>query len=227
MAAFTAIIAAAGLGLSAVQYGAARKREGEASRAADAAAASLKQTIEKGVPNVMEGLQVPTKGIELQEAAMARAIGGGVEAAKEAGAAGVIGGVGRITQAAGEQSAQQAARIEQAQFERDKLVLGQEQKLELLKYQGLTGLEQAQLSGAGQASADAYAAQQAALSSGVESLTALGVASYGDNPYGDELPTKKESGILSRGEWKEKTSASPYGQGTYQEYLKSVGYKQY
>ena len=131
MAAATAVIALAGVGLSAYQYSKAAEKEQKAQKAADEATEALEATIQEGVENKMSALKIPTKGIEHEEAVMARAVGSGVEAAQQAGAAGVIGGVGRITQAAGEQSAQQAARIEQAEFGRDKLVAQQEQDIDV------------------------------------------------------------------------------------------------
>ena len=176
MAGFTALVALGTAGLSAAQAIKASETQRAATKAAETAATALEGQIQTGVPNVMAGLQLPTKGAELMEASGARAITGATEAAQEAGAAGVIGGVGRITQAAGGQAAQQAAQLDRMQMERDKAVLSQEQSNELLKYQGLMGLSQAQLTGASQAAADAYAAQQAAIGGGIESLTSLGVA---------------------------------------------------
>ena len=187
MAGFTALVALGTAGLSAAQAIKASETQRAATKAAETAATALEGQIQTGVPNVMAGLQLPTKGAELMEASGARAITGATEAAQEAGAAGVIGGVGRITQAAGGQAAQQAAQLDRMQMERDKAVLAQEQSNELLKYQGLMGLSQAQLTGASQAAADAYAAQQAAVGGAVESLTSLGVAkAEAANPWGQE-----------------------------------------
>lgn len=188
MAVATAV-ALVGLGLSVYQTVEAKRRQDEAEEAAEVAAANLRTDIMAGVPNMMEGLQLPTKGIELEEAAMARAVGSGVDAAQQAGAAGVIGGVGRITQAAGEQSAQQAARIEKTEFARDKLVAEQDQKAELLKYQGLIGLGTAQLTGSSQAAADAYKAQQEGMANIGQSVGSL-AGSVDSNPYGGEIDPK-------------------------------------
>jgi len=181
-------LALAGVGLSVYQYSKATKKEQKAQKAADEATEALEATIQEGVENKMSALKIPTKGIKHEEAVMARAVGSGVEAAQQAGAAGVIGGVGRITQAAGEQSAQQAARIEQAEFGRDKLVAQQEQDIALLKYQGMTGLHGSQIAGAGQAAADAYAAQQAAILGAQESLTSASESMGGGGKKEEEEP---------------------------------------
>jgi len=81
-------------------------RQRDANAAAEQAVTDLLKVRER---NLLAGLQIPTMGAELQERALARATAGGIEAAQEAGVAGVIGGVPRMVQATGDQAAACAA----------------------------------------------------------------------------------------------------------------------
>ena len=137
--------------------------------------------------NVMGALQIPTKGIELEERNLARATAGQVEAMQETGAAGVIGGTGRLTQAVGAQSENQAARIDKMQAERDKIVLTEEQSLERERANRLRNVELMRLQGAQGASAQAYNEQQAAIQSGVQAVGTIGTSVVSaQNPYGSQ-----------------------------------------
>jgi hypothetical protein len=166
-----ASLAGAGLSIGQMISGAGKKRDAET--AISDSVKALRGMIEEGQANRLKALQVPTMGAEIQERALARGTAGQVEAMQEAGAAGVIGGAGRLTQALGEQAG---------------LVLQEEQRLEGQKYQGLMGLGQMELQGAQQAAADAMAQQQAgALGLG----TTLGQISETfaglTNPYAKEI----------------------------------------
>ena len=181
----TAALASTGLGVGQMISGAKKKKKAQS--AINQSVKDLRGMIEEGQANRLKALQVPTMGAELQERALARGTAGQVEAMQEAGAAGVIGGAGRLTQAVGEQAGQIGADLDRMQKERDKLVLTEDQRLEGQRYQGLLGLEQMELQGAQQAAADAMAQQQAGAlgigtSLGQLSSTFAGLA----NPYGDQ-----------------------------------------
>ena len=155
----SAALASTGLGIGQAIAGANKKKD--AQNAINQSVEELRTMIKQGQANRLKALQVPTMGAELRERALARGTAGQVEAMQEAGAAGVIGGAGRLTQAVGEQAEQEAARIDALQAQRDRAVLQQEQALENQRYQGLLGLEQMELQGASQAASDAMAQQQA------------------------------------------------------------------
>lgn len=183
---------AAGVAAGGIQAAVGHKRKGEAQQGVATALTDLRKMITEGQANRMQALQVPTMGAELQERALARSTAGQVEAMQEAGAAGVIGGAGRIAQATSEAAAQQAASIDQMQAQRDKLVLTEEQRLEGQKYQGLLGLQQMELTGAQQAVADAQAQQQAGVASAFGSLSAgVGLMAQQANPYQNTCPQGK------------------------------------
>ncbi len=185
-----ASLAGAGLSIGQMISGAGKKKDAE--DAIGESVKALRGMIEEGQVNRLKALQVPTMGAELQERALERGTAAQVEAMQEGGAATVIGGTGRLTQALGEQAGQIGADLDRMQKERDKLVLQEEQRLEGQKYQGLMGLGQMELQGAQQAAADAMAQQQAgALGLGTTlgqiSETFAGLA----NPYAKEIKQQK------------------------------------
>jgi hypothetical protein len=131
MAAVTGtIVALGGLGLSAAQAIKANKDMKQAGQAAAKAAGELKNIKEF---NAFKQVQVPTLGYELAQQGQAQAVTQAVEASKGAGAEGVIGGVGNIVQAAGEQGLQLAAQAQQAQSQRDMAQAEAEQGIQARK----------------------------------------------------------------------------------------------
>ena len=157
-------------------------------RKADKAAGRALEDLAKiQTTNKLLALQVPTMGAEFQERALARGTAGQVEAMQEAGAAGVIGGAGRLTQAVGEQAGAQAAEINRMQAERDRLVLGQEQAIETAQQDVFRNIEGMRLQGAQAASAQGADMQQAGAQS-IASGIGLGAQIFasGLNPYGDQ-----------------------------------------
>lgn len=173
--------------LGAGQMIAGAKKTREADKAAGRA---LEDLAKIQTTNKLLALQVPTMGAEFQERALARGTAGQVEAMQEAGAAGVIGGAGRLTQAVGEQAGAQAAEINRMQAERDKLVLGQEQAIETAQQDVFRNIEGMRLQGAQAASAQGADMQQAGAQS-IASGIGLGAQIFasGLNPYGDQKTT--------------------------------------
>ena len=182
--AISAISAGASALLGAGQLIQGYSRQRKANQAAEQAVTDLLKVRER---NILAGLQIPTMGAELQERALARATAGQVEAMQEAGAAGVIGGAGRLTQSVGEQAAAQAAEIDRMQKERDIIVLQQEQDIETRQKGIERGVEQMRLTGA-QAEAASAAEQVQAGWGTIASGIGLGADIYasGLNPYGTQ-----------------------------------------
>lgn len=221
----SAALASAGLGIGQMVSGANQARDAQTS--IDDSVKQLRTMIKQGQANRLKALQVPTMGTELRERAIARVTGSGTESLQEGGAATVIGGIGNLTQAVGEQAEQEAARIDTLQSQRDQLVLGQEQAIEDQRFQGLLGMEQMELQGASQARADALAQQQAGFQSLAGSLGQL--ASLGGsqlNPYGSKFEQYSKygdeaAGVLSKSDWQKTLGGK--GSGTYRSYLKDLG----
>jgi len=117
MAAVTgAVIAVAGLGMSAAQAIKANKDMKTASNAAQAAKNDLAKISET---NAFKQVQVPTLGFNLAQQSQAQRSASALSAVQSAGAEGVIGGVGQIMQAGNEQDLQLAAMAQEAKFKRD------------------------------------------------------------------------------------------------------------
>jgi|TARA_Y100000052_G_C2953965_1_gene89066 hypothetical protein len=170
------------LGAGQMIAGAKQTRDAE-----KAARESLRKLSQIETTNKLLALQVPTMGSELRERALARETAGQLEALQEGGAATVIGGAGRLTQAVGEQAAQEAARIDALQAQRDRLVLGQEQQIESAQKDVLRNIQGMRLQGAQAAAQDGRARQQAGAQN-IASGIALGAQTFasGLNPYGGE-----------------------------------------
>lgn len=128
MAAVTStIVALGGLGLSAAQAIKANKDMKSASQAATKAAGELKNIKEF---NAFKQVQVPTLGYELAQQSQAQATTQAMQSLQGAGAEGVIGGVGNVLQATGEQALALSAQAGQAQSQRDMAQAEAEQGIE-------------------------------------------------------------------------------------------------
>lgn len=157
MAAVTATIAAgtalAGMGMSVGQAVKAQKDKNNAQAAATQAAAAIRDMKQT---NAYEGLQVPTLGFELAQQGLDKSVVAALQTAQGAGAEGVIGGVGRINEAANAQELALAAEANKAEFDRDKLIAGAQQDIYDTKFEQLSDLELSRLTGA---QLEAYNAQ--------------------------------------------------------------------
>jgi len=176
MAAITATIAAgatlAGMGLEVGQLVKQNKLQQEATNAAEAAANKISGM---EIQNAYAGLQVPTLGYELAQEGLDRQTMGALQAAQGAGAEGVIGGVGRINEAANEQQLRMMAQLQQDEATRDKIVAAGQQEANKINFQKDLALEEARLTGAQQAAAQAQLNKQQAISGMID----LGVAGLG------------------------------------------------
>ncbi len=122
------------------------------------------------IKNMFEGLQVPTRGAELQRQATEQALATGVEAAKTAGAEGVIGLVPKLQQQAAKEDMATAARLEQLEYQRNLAQAQGAQQAETQNVAAQRRLATMRLQGSGMAAADAAQRQQQALMSGIQGL---------------------------------------------------------
>ena len=193
MAAITTTIAAgttlAGMGLEVGQLVKQNKLQQEATNAAEAAANKISGM---EIQNAYAGLQVPTLGYELAQEGLDRQTMGALQAAQGAGAEGVIGGVGRINEAAKEQQLKMMTQLQQDEATRDKIVAAGQQEANKINFEKDLALEESRLTGAQQAAAQAAKNKQQAISGMID----LGVAGLG---YVDTLaPLYNETVDLSQ-----------------------------
>ena len=122
MAAVTStIVALGGVGLSAVDAIKAGKDKKKADAAAMQAENAMRNVKEQ---NMMKQVQVPTLGYDLAQEAQAQRDVSQIAALQGAGAAGVIGGIGKVAQAGADADLKLAAAAGQQQYQRD-LAVGQ------------------------------------------------------------------------------------------------------
>ena len=149
MAAVTSTIAAgtalAGLGMSIGQAVKAQKDRNNAQASATQAANAIRDMKQA---NAYEGLQVPTLGFDLAQQGLDKSVVAALQTAQGAGAEGVIGGVGRINEAANAQELALAAQANEAEFNRDKLIAGAQQDINATKFKQLSDLELSRLTDA-------------------------------------------------------------------------------
>lgn len=128
MAATTSlIIAGASAAATAGQAVAANKRRKADEQAAKSAAARLKGISET---DYMAGLQVPTMGYNLAQEGVQRQVATGVQALKDAGTAGVIGGLPTLTQQSNQANLELAADLQQQEYQRDLAQAENKQQIE-------------------------------------------------------------------------------------------------
>ena len=180
MAAVTTVLSAgvalAGLGMNIAQQQKAQQQKKKAEQAATAAANQFKNIKEQ---NTMNEVGVPTLGFELAQQGMERQAMAGIEAAKGAGAEGVIGAVPGIVAAGNEANLQLGAQLGEKQFERDVARAQIGAGIEERRAQREGALAETQLIGAQQAAADAEAMKQEAIAGMFKSGEAL-VGGIGD-----------------------------------------------
>jgi hypothetical protein len=161
MAAITStVIAGAGLALGAAQAIKANKAKKDADSAAFRAEAAMRGVKEE---NVMKQVQVPTLGYDLAQESQAQRDISTISALQGAGAAGVIGGIGKVAQAGAAADLQLAAQAQRAQAQRDMAVAQAGQGIEQRRAQREFGIEGSALAGAQAASQAAQAQQNQAI----------------------------------------------------------------
>lgn len=185
--------ALAGLGMSAAQAVQANKSAKQAAEGATKAATTLEGMKEQ---NALAGLQVPTLGFDLAQQGLDRATQAALTSVQGAGAEGVIGGVGQITQAANEQELQLAAQANQLEYQRDLAQAETQQGINTRKFKQLSELELSRLTGAQLAQYQAELNKQKA----IENAIGSGISALG---YGADMvslyPKKKQPKSTSSG----------------------------
>lgn len=169
----------AGLGMNVADAIKAKKAKDSAQQAASKAAAQLKGVKEQ---DVFGQVQVPTLGYELAQQTTDRATKGAMEAARGAGAEGVIGATGGILQASNEAALNLAAQAEQTQFQRDLYQAQNKAGIEERRATRESELYGAELAGAQQAAADAQARKEAAITGAVQTGIGLAGDIYSSTP---------------------------------------------
>ncbi len=161
MAAITStVIAGAGLAIGAAQAIKANKAKKDADSAAIRAESAMRGVKEE---NMMKQQQVPTLGYDLAQESQAQRDISTISALQGAGAAGVIGGIGKVAQAGAAADLQLAAQAQRAQAQRDMAVAQAGQGIEQRRAQREFGIEGSALAGAQAASQAAQAQQNQAI----------------------------------------------------------------
>lgn len=160
-------LAAVGTGMSVVQGIQGANAKAKADAAAVTAANDLQRVLEE---NKFEALKVPSLGLDLAQQNMQAWQQSQIQALKESGAAGVLGGLTAANQQAQQQNQGLAAQANQMQSQRDQTIAQNAQQIEANRVQRQTGLAQQRLEGAQRASAQGQAEKSAAIQSGIGNL---------------------------------------------------------
>ena len=202
MAAVTAAIAAgttlAGMGINVAQLVKQNKLQQQASQAAEGIANKLG---DMQMGNAYEGLQVPTMGYDLAQQGLDRQTMAALQTAQGAGAEGVIGGVGRINEAANEQELKLMAGLQEAEFNRDKLRAQGQQYTDAVNLENARELEKLRLTGAQQAAERAALNKQQAIKGLVSgAVSGLGYADALTPLYKKVSANKQDNAFTSSGQ---------------------------
>ena len=202
MAAVTSTIAAgvalAGMGMSAAQAIQANKEKKTAAKAATDAAQQIANIKEL---NPFNQVQVPTLGFELAQQGIDRSAMSALSATQGAGAEGVIGGVGNIMAATGQNELELAARANEAKYQRDVNEAEAQSGINQRQAARTEDLQYSKLTGAQKAQAQAQANKNAAISGMFESAIAGADVLAGAQTGAYKMPksTKDYNNLLSKG----------------------------
>ena len=159
-----ATAAAIGLGISALGSGyQIYKGEQAKSEASQAAQAAQDQLAKVSEANKFQDLKIPTLGLDMAQENIQARQAGEIQALKETGAAGVLGGLTASSENARKEDLALAAEAQNAQYQRDLMLKQNAQQLESNRAQREAGLYGSQLSGAQQARAEGAATSNAGL----------------------------------------------------------------
>ena len=219
MAVVTSTIAAgvalAGMGMSAAQAIQANKEKKAAAKAATDAAQQIANIKEL---NPFNQVQVPTLGFELAQQGIDRSAMSALSATQGAGAEGVIGGVGNIMAATGQNELELAAKANEAKYQRDVYEADAQSGINQRKADRTFDLEDSRLTGAQMAQAQAEANKQDAIKGMFESAIA-GADVLAGAQTGAYKPNKGMKRLLDLGYTEEEANqvlSSPnYKKGNY------------
>lgn len=161
-------LAAASTGVSIYQGIQGAKAEAAANEAAAAAAQDAKRISEV---DKYASLQVPTLGLDLAQQNIQARQASDVQALKEAGAAGVLGGLTAVNQQAQAQDQALRAQADEMAYQRNLAQAQNAQQIEANRVARQTGLVNAQLGGAQTAAAEARNTQNQAISGALQGLS--------------------------------------------------------
>jgi hypothetical protein len=169
----------AGLGMNVADAIKAKKAKDSAQQAATKAAAQLKGVKEQ---DVFGQVQVPTLGYELAQQNIDRSTKEAMQAAKGAGAEGVIGATGSVLQASNEAALNLASQAGETAFQRDLYQAQNKSGIEQRRAEREAGIYGGELAGAQQAAADAQATRDMAISGAVQTGIGLAGDIYSSTP---------------------------------------------
>lgn len=184
-------IALAGLGMSAYQGIKGAQAEAAANKAAEDAANQAARIAEA---DKFKSLQVPTLGLELAQQNVQTRQASDIQALKDIGAAGVLGGLTSANLQAQQEDLQLAAQAQQAQYQRDMAQAQNAQQIEQGRMQREYAMNQAKLAGAQAAAAEGRQNQNAAIQGGLGALSNAAMLKTYKDIYGNPNPLNQGVG---------------------------------
>lgn len=178
-------LAATSTGVSIYQGIQGAKAEADAKAAAAAAARDAERISE--IDKYLS-LNVPTLGLELAQQNMQKWQQSQIQALKESGAAGVLGGLTNVNLQAQEQNQQLAAQADQMQYQRDQMQAQNAQQIEANRVARQSGLTNARLSGAQTAAAEGRNTKNQAIQNTLQGLSSAAQLYAYQDIYGDKTP---------------------------------------
>lgn len=146
---------AIGLGVAAAASGYQIYQGEQAKNKAAAAAQTAQDQLAKvSEENKFQDLQIPTLGLDMAQENIQARQQGEIQALRETGAAGVLGGITASGENARKEDLALAAQAQDAQYQRDLMIKQNAQQLESNRVQRQSGLLGSQLAGAQQARAE-------------------------------------------------------------------------
>ena len=176
-------LAAVGTGMSVAQGIQGSKAEAKANEAAATAAQDAKRLAEL---DKFAALNVPTLGLELATQNMQAWQQSQIQALKESGAAGVLGGLTNVNQQAQAQNQQLAAQADQMQYQRDLAQAQNAQQIESDRIARQAGLINAQLGGAQTAASEATQKKQQGQLGAIQGLSSAAQLYAYQDIYGNK-----------------------------------------
>jgi len=175
-------VALASLGMSAYQGIKGAQAEAAANQAAENAANQAARIAEA---DKYKSLQVPTLGLELAQQNVQARQAGDIQALKDIGAAGVLGGLTSTNLQAQQEDLQLAAQAQQMQYQRDLAQTQNAQQIEQGRMQREFAMNQAKLAGAQAAAAEGRQNVAAGIQGGLSSLSNAAMLKTYKDIYGN------------------------------------------
>lgn len=188
---------AIGLGVAAAASGyqiyQGQQAKNEAEKAAQTAQDQLAKVSEA---NKFQDLKIPTLGLDMAQENIQARQAGEIQALKDTGAAGVLGGLTASGENARKEDLALSAQAQEAQYQRDLALKQNEQQIETNRAQREAGIFGSQLAGAQQARAEGAALVNAGISglasAGLQAgLTGMGGTSSGGSTLAEEAAASK------------------------------------